>query len=107
MRQKKATAVTATTGMASLQLGPGAATLHHWSGIYDGRYSHAALEELFQNDDKFAAAKKKIENTECLIIDEISMLSAAVFDMVEFVCRISKKNNSIFGGIQVGQKRRK
>ncbi|XP_061186494.1 uncharacterized protein LOC133194571 [Saccostrea echinata] len=29
------------------------------------------------------------------------MLSAAAFDMVEFVCRIWKKNNSVFGGIQV------
>ncbi|XP_062616249.1 uncharacterized protein LOC134277961 [Saccostrea cucullata] len=101
LKQKKVTAVTATTGMASLQLGCDATTLHHWSGIYDGRYSHATLEELFQNDDNFAVAKERIERTECLIIDEISMLSAAVFDMVEFVCRIGKKNNSVFGGIQV------
>lgn len=50
--------------MASLQLGLGATTLHHWAGIQDGRYSHSDLTELFDNDDRFAAAKKRILEAE-------------------------------------------
>lgn len=98
---KKSTAVTATTGMASLQLGMNATTLHHWAGIFDGRFSHENLQELFDNDDKYADAKVRIQEAKCLIIDEISMLYARVFEMVEFVCRYVKKSNSVFGGIQV------
>lgn len=45
--------------------------------------------------------KKKIQQTQCLIIDEISMLSAKVFNMVEFVCRHVKKTDTVFGGMQV------
>lgn len=36
-----------------------------------------------------------------LLIDEISMLSARTFDMVEFVCWHVKKTNKLFGGLQV------
>lgn len=74
-------AVTATTGMASLQLGFNATTLHHWAGIMDGRYTHEQLAELFDGDDQFASARERIRIT-CLVIDEISMLSMKVFDMV-------------------------
>lgn len=101
MAKTKVTAVTASTGMASLQLGMNATTLHHWAGIFDGRYSHECLQDLIDTDDRFADAKARILKTDCLIIDEISMLSSRTFDMVEFVCRYIKRNNSIFGGLQV------
>ena len=97
--------ITASTGIASLQLGPQSTTLHHWAGIMDGRFSLDKLAELFNNDDKFAEAKRRIHRTQCLIIDEISMLSAKVFNMVEFVCRHVKETDSVFGGIQVCEKR--
>lgn len=101
LAKTKVTAVTASTGMASLQLGMNATTLHHWAGISDGRYSHECLQDLIDTDDRFADAKARILKTDCLIIDEISMLSSRTFDMVEFVCRYIKRNNSIFGGLQV------
>jgi ATP-dependent DNA helicase PIF1 len=86
--------------MASLQLGLKATTLHHWAGIMDGRYSHQTLGELLDSDDRFAGARKRILKAECLVIDEISMLSARTFDMVEFVCRHVKENDQMFGGMQ-------
>jgi hypothetical protein len=101
IRQRKITAVTASTGMASLQLGVGATTIHHWAGIIDGRHSHQTLAELFQGDDRFAEAKKRIREAQCLIIDEISMLSSRTFDMVEFVCRHVRECDQVFGGMQV------
>lgn len=87
--------------MASLQLGMGATTLHHWAGILDGRYSHQTLGELFDHDDRFAGAKKRIQEGQCLIVDEISMLSARTFAMLEFVCRHVKRVDQVFGGMQV------
>lgn len=93
--------MTASTGMASLQLGMRATTLHHWAGILDGRYSHQTLGELFDSDDRFAGARKRIQAAQCLIIDEISMLSSRTFAMIEFVCRHVKGNDQVFGGLQV------
>lgn len=87
--------------MASLQLGVGGTTLHHWSGILDGRYSHQTLGELFDGDDRFADAKKRILETQCLVIDEISMVSARTFDMIEFMCRHVRRCDQVFGGMQV------
>lgn len=71
--------------MASLQLGPQSTTLLQWAEIMDGIFSLDKLAELFNNDDKFAEAKKRIYQIQCLIIDETGMLSAKVFNMVEFV----------------------
>jgi hypothetical protein len=101
LKHKKKVAVTATTGMASTQLGFDATTLHHWSGILDGRYSILQLKELFDHDDKFAAPRLRIESTECLMIDEISMLSKKTLELVESVCRHVRKSAQMFGGIQV------
>lgn len=97
----KVIGITPTTGMATLQLGSQSTTLHHWAGIMDGRFTHDKLEKFLNNDDKFAEAKKRIQQTQCLIIDEINMLAAKVFNMVEFVCRHVKKTDTVFGGIQV------
>lgn len=94
-------AITATTGMASTQLGLGATTLHHWCGIMDCRYSEEKMQELIMNDDKFAAARGRIVKADVLFIDEIGMLSRKVFEMAESVCRYVRNNDRVFGGIQV------
>ena len=86
--------------MASLQLGNHATTIHHWTGIGDGRYAVDKLKALFDYDDNYASAKERISNTCCLIIDEISMLSRRTFEL-ENVCRHVKNNNLCFGGLQV------
>lgn len=57
--------------------------------------------KLFDGDDRFADAKKRILETQCLVIDEISMLSARTFDMIEFVCRHVRRCDQVFGGMQV------
>jgi hypothetical protein len=87
--------------MASLQLGLGATTLHHWSGILDNRFNPDELKELFNSDDRFQAAKSRILKADVLVIDEIGMLSKSVFEAVEFVCRHVRGNSSVFGGLQV------
>lgn len=101
MSPRKNTAVTATTGMASTQLGMGATTLHHWCGIMDCRYSQERLHEPMRSDDRFAAAKDRIQKAEVLFIDEIGMLSKKVFEAVESACRFVRGNAYTFGGLQV------
>lgn len=77
--------VTATTGIASVNVG--GKTIHSWSGIGDGRYSNEKLLHKLENSDHYEVYKHNIKSTQCLIIDEISMLSSKLFEQVEYICR--------------------
>ncbi|XP_069103900.1 uncharacterized protein [Argopecten irradians] len=101
LQKTKDVAVTSMTGMASLQLGLGATTIHHWSGIMDCRHTHEDLMILFDTDDRFQSAKTRIIKSNVLVIDEIGMMSKTVLEMLEFVCRYVRGNTSVFGGLQV------
>lgn len=90
----KHVSVTATTGLAATHLG--GTTIHSWSGIGIG-------DELPQGfADHIAKGRREIiEKTDVLIIDEISMLHDFRLDMVDMACRLVRKKDEPFGGIQV------
>jgi ATP-dependent exoDNAse (exonuclease V) alpha subunit len=88
-------AITASTGIAATQIG--GQTIHSWSGI-------GTREQLCFTD---AAAivrgwpGKRIRSAGTLIIDEVSMVSGDLLQMVDYVCRAARENNRPFGGLQV------
>lgn len=84
-RKGKSVSVTGTTGVASLNIS--GTTIHSWSGIGDGRFSNRTLLEKLSNDEHYDKYKNNIINTDVLILDDISMFSAKLFDQLEFVCR--------------------
>ncbi len=89
-------AITASTGIAATHIG--GMTIHSWSGI--GIKNKLDKYEL----DKIASSEyisKRINRTKVLIIDEISMLSTNMLDMVDMVCREVKQSSEPFGGIQI------
>lgn len=90
----KKVAVTATTGLAATHLGGN--TIHAWSGI-------GVRDSLPQGfvDSMSKTRRETIEKTDVLIIDEISMLHDFRLDMVDEVCRLVRRNDVPFGGIQV------
>ena len=45
--------------------------------------------------------KLNILKCDCLVIDEIGLISQKIFEAVEFICRTIRENNRFFGGIQV------
>ncbi|MFA5791940.1 MAG: PIF1 family DEAD/DEAH box helicase [Candidatus Paceibacterota bacterium] len=89
-------AITASTGIAATHIG--GMTIHSWSGI-------GIRRKLDKYDlDKIASSEyiaKRVRRTRVLIIDEISMLSPNMLDMVDMVCREIKQNSESFGGIQI------
>jgi hypothetical protein len=87
--------------VASYQLGFGATTLHHWSGIRDGRLTVDELNRYFLLDEQFAEARHRIRSAETLVIDEIGMLSELILEKVELVCCLARNNKLVFGGLQV------
>jgi len=90
----KKVAVTATTGIAATHLGGN--TIHAWSGIgvLDSLPRHF-FDKLSKN------RREQIEKVDILVIDEISMLHDYRLDLVDEVCRMVRKNDVPFGGIQV------
>ena len=87
--------------MASLVLGQKATTLHHWSGLGDGRFTEEELSQIYNTDDRFCEARKRVQDTDVLVIDEVGMLSELMFLKLELVCRLGRGNDIYFGGLQV------
>lgn len=90
--------VCATTGRAALLLDCKAKTIHSWSGIglANGDPMSIAM--------KIAESKKKKQpwiTTDILIIDEVSMMSVKIFEMLDYIGKKLRKSQLPFGGIQV------
>lgn len=90
----KHVSVTATTGLAATHLG--GTTIHAWAGI-------GVLDSLPSGFAEHMAKGRReiIEKTDILIIDEISMLHDYRLDMVDEACRLVRRKDMPFGGIQV------
>ena len=95
-RRGIAYAYTASTGIAATH-GHGV-TIHAWSGI-GVRESLSARDLKLLTDNRRLATR--IEKTQVLVIDEISMLSARTLGLVDTVCRQVRGVPSPFGGLQI------
>ncbi|HRQ97696.1 MAG TPA: PIF1 family DEAD/DEAH box helicase [Candidatus Saccharibacteria bacterium] len=90
----KHVSVTATTGLAATHLG--GTTIHSWAGIGVSD----EITDWFL--DRMAKGRREIiEKTDVLIIDEISMMHDFRLDMVDEVCRLVRRKDEPFGGIQL------
>eukprot|EP01119_Soliformovum_irregulare_P020259 TRINITY_DN6533_c1_g4_i2.p1 TRINITY_DN6533_c1_g4~~TRINITY_DN6533_c1_g4_i2.p1 ORF type:complete len:516 (+),score=184.07 TRINITY_DN6533_c1_g4_i2:162-1709(+) len=88
--------VTASTGVAASNIG--GMTLHSWSGIGLGELSPQRLYHRARNQYPQC---EWWNSAEVLIIDEISMVSGELFDSLNGVAKLFRKNNLPFGGIQL------
>ncbi len=89
-------AVTASTGIAATHIG--GMTIHSWSGIgIRSSLSAWDIDQITSNEPLV----RRILKTQVLIIDEISMLDARTFSMVDTVCRAIRQNPAAFGDIQL------
>lgn len=90
--------VCALTGCAAVLLNCKAKTLHSWAGIGLG---NGTIEELTRKIKANKYAKASWIETEIIVIDEVSMMSLKLFDLLNKIGKIVRKNQKPFGGIQV------
>ena len=91
--------VCALTGCAAILLKiPNTRTIHSWSGIKTAKGTKEAVVLDALKNRKCVAAWRKVK---VLIIDEVSMMSQKVFEILEELARRARRNSLAFGGIQV------
>jgi len=90
--------VTALTGVASVLLDCNATTIHSWSGI---GISNKTETQIINKINRSKFYKHNWENTDILIIDEISMMSCKLFELLNKIGQVIRSNKKPFGGIQL------
>jgi ATP-dependent DNA helicase PIF1 len=90
--------VCALTGCAAVLLNCGAKTIHSWSGI---RLGKGTKEDIVRRVIKNRFAIKSWRESDVLIVDEISMMSAKMFELLDEIGRLIRRNTKPFGGIQL------
>ena len=90
--------VTALTGVASVLLDCNATTIHSWSGV---GISNKTETEIINKINRSKFYKHNWENTDILIIDEISMMSCKLFELLNKIGQVIRCNKKPFGGIQL------
>lgn len=90
--------ITASTGIAAINVG--GQTLHSWAGLGLG---NLPINETLRNilSVKGTHLRKKLRSAKILAIDEISMISAEIFDMLNNLLKVIRQNERPFGGIQL------
>ena len=95
-RSETSLAITASAGLAAYNIG--GVTLHSFAGMGLG---------IGSADDNIAkvlanpVTLRRWNNTRILIIDEISMLNASFFDLLDQVAKAARNNSRPFGGLQM------
>jgi ATP-dependent DNA helicase PIF1 len=90
--------VCAMTGCASVLLNCGAKTLHSWAGI---GLAKGPEEPIVTRIALNKYKKMNWTRTQILIVDEISMMSKKLFNLLDAIGKRIRRNGRPFGGIQV------
>lgn len=89
-------AVTASTGIAALNVN--GKTLHSFMGVRnDDELSINDIDEILEH----SGTVQRYINTKVLIIDEISMVSAQLFENLNILAKIARRSEEPFGGMRV------
>ena len=92
--------VCALTGCATLLLPKmcNARTIHSWSGIRLCKGENSKIIEIALKSRKI---KSNWRSVNVLIVDEVSMMSVKIFEVLDEIAKRARCNNLPFGGIQV------
>lgn len=98
IQAKKKFQICAMTGCAAIILGCNAVTLHSWSGI---RLAKGTVEEIYNSVKTNKKLIQKWKTTQVLVVDEVSMMSKRIFDILNFIGKKIRGDARPFGGIQL------
>jgi ATP-dependent DNA helicase PIF1 len=90
--------VTALTGCAAILLNCNAKTIHSWSNIGLGSLTKDSIVKKI-----YKSHLKRVNWTtiDILVVDEVSMMSQKIFELLDAIGKKCRKNDSPFGGMQL------
>lgn len=91
-------AVTASTGIAAVNVG--GLTINSWAGLGLADDSPERIAAKIQHME-WPTVRDRIKNCMRLAIDEVSMISAHLLNLIDAVFKIVRDNPAPFGGIQM------
>lgn len=98
IQKEKNVVVTALTGCAAILLNCNAKTIHSWSGVGVWKCDENMLiDRIMTNRYK----RKDWKTLDLLIIDEVSMMSKEMFEILDTLGKKIRRNSKPFGGIQI------
>ncbi len=89
---------TALTGCAAILLGMNAKTIHSWSGI---KIAKGKQDQIIEQALRSKRVRQRWLSVKTLIIDEASMMSKKIFDLLNALGRRIRYDERPFGGIQI------
>jgi ATP-dependent DNA helicase PIF1 len=95
---KRRIQVCALTGCAAVLLNCNARTIHSWSGI---RLAKGDASKIIESVIKNKRSVKTWRSVDILIVDEISMMSKKIFEILDEIGRATRRVSAPFGGIQL------
>jgi ATP-dependent DNA helicase PIF1 len=90
--------VCALTGCAAVLLNCNARTIHSWSGI---RLAKGDRDKIVESTIKNRRSVQAWKSVNTLIVDEISMMSKKIFEILDEIGKKVRRSTAPFGGIQV------
>jgi ATP-dependent DNA helicase PIF1 len=91
--------VCALTGCAATLLNCKAKTIHSWSGV---KLARGNSEDIIRRVIRNRNFIKSWRGVEVLVVDEVSMMSSKMFDLLDNIGRVTRRNTSKpFGGLQL------
>ena len=94
--KNKNVVVSALTGIAAHNVG--GITLHSFFGIGTG---DSPVQTLVRRTQSKQPVRQRIMAVDTLIVDEISMMSASLFEKLDVIARTIRRSTRPFGGIQL------
>jgi ATP-dependent DNA helicase PIF1 len=95
---KKSIQVCALTGCSAVLLNCNARTIHSWSGI---RLARGPKEKIIESVFKNKRQSRNWKKVKILIVDEVSMMSRKIFEVLDEIGKVIRHSSLPFGGIQV------
>lgn len=90
--------VCSTTGCSAILLNCNARTIHSWSGI---RLAKGTRDQVVDQTLSRKQYLSQWRTTDILVLDECSMMSQKIFEILEELGRRIRRNSLPFGGLQV------
>ena len=95
--QNLAIQFTSTTGVSATLL-PNGITLHSFLRLRPNEFN---VEKIVASAESNVILQERLQPLKCLVIDEVSMLTARNFELLHLICSSVRKNKEPFGGIQI------